>query len=161
MHEDEDGNIVYTGSAPTVKTSQMLQVREALVQKIVCMDKDGWKRLGLGELQTCIFDIVDEKIYGSDKMADVPSSMARGTNGSLRPCFVAKTKSCSCKAEVERRTGESKYDDECGLCSGMGGASTMTESTCRNSSWMLRGKRWRWPMPTASTTPRRRRTCFA
>lgn len=119
--EDDDGTIVYTGSAPTVKTTQMLQVREALVQKIVCMGKDERKRLGLGELQTCIFDIVDEKIYGSDKMADVPSSMARGTNGSLRPCFVAKTKSCSCKAEVERRTGESNtYDDECGLCSGMG-----------------------------------------
>ena len=48
VHEDEDGNIVYTGSAPTVKTSQMLQVREALVQKIVCMDKDGWKAAGAG-----------------------------------------------------------------------------------------------------------------
>ena len=118
--EDDDGTIVYTGLGPHCQDHTNASSPGALVQKIVCMGKDERKRLGLGELQTCIFDIVDEKIYGSDKMADVPSSMARGTNGSLRPCFVAKTKSCSCKAEVERRTGESKYDEECGLCSGMG-----------------------------------------
>lgn len=115
----DDGTTLVTGSAPIVNLSQMLVLREALVQKLVKMSPEEREKYGLDKYQADLFGIVDEKIYGSSKMADVPSSLCKGTNGSLRPCFVSKTKECDCKAYYERY-GNTGWDPECGYCGGHG-----------------------------------------
>jgi hypothetical protein len=115
----EDGTKLVTGSSMVVNSKHMLVLREALVQKLVTMDPEERATYGLDKNQTDIFGIVDEKIYGSSKMADIPSSMCSGTNGSLRPCFVSKTRDCDCKAFYERY-GNTGYDPDCAHCGGEG-----------------------------------------
>lgn len=120
IQENNDGTFTITGSAPTIKTSSMLKVREMLVAKIVKMEKDDREKLGLQELQPDILDIVDSVIYGSDKMGDMASGLCSGTNGALRPCFISKTKKCSCNVEYEKMGFGIGPNPECGMCNGTG-----------------------------------------
>lgn len=120
-HVDDDGVTVYTGCSPIVNRAQILKIRELAVSKIVKMNESERASLGLDRLQSCLMDVIDLQIYGSDYAGDIPSSMCRGsTNGSLRPCFVSKTKTCGCKAHYEKRGLGVGFDPECGLCKGKG-----------------------------------------
>ena len=120
-HTDDSGNTVYTGCSPIVNRAQILKIREMAVSKIVKMTEGERRKLGLDLLQSGLMDVIDLQIYGSDYAGDIPSSMCRSsTNGSLRPCFVSKTKTCGCKAHYEKRGLGVGFDPDCGLCKGKG-----------------------------------------
>ena len=110
---------LYTGSAPTVKTSQMLLIREALVQKIVCMGTDEKRRLGLDELQTCIFDIVVERSTGRTRWRTSRPRWRAGRTGASA-LLRGEDQVVLLQGRGRAAHGESKYDEECGLCAGWG-----------------------------------------